>query len=244
VWFRTIAWFALAAVLMTATYPLAVKRFSRGLVSPYPKADTQRRLAAAIFDGAVSLVFVAAFLALPSAALLLAAATYVLLRDALNGQSLGKFLQSLVVINVRTRARCGFREAVGRNFLFVIPGANFAALVLETRTMLRDPQGQRLGDRIAQTQVVDGYGARELIRSIMDQLVAAMRTRAVVPRRRRVATLRRNRTSPRIPAIVSGAMHRTPPASSGVPGTRQRRARGSTSRFARPARTSSSTSQA
>jgi hypothetical protein len=27
---------------------------------------------------------------------------------------------------------------------------------------VRDPQGQRLGDRLAQTQVVEGFGARDL----------------------------------------------------------------------------------
>ena len=33
---------------------------------------------------------------------------------------------------------------------------------IEARTLLRDQQGMRLGDRLAMTQVVDGYGAKDL----------------------------------------------------------------------------------
>jgi hypothetical protein len=32
-------------------------------------------------------------------------------------------------------------------------------------TIIRDPQGQRLGDRLAQTQVIEGLGAKDLATS-------------------------------------------------------------------------------
>jgi hypothetical protein len=37
---------------------------------------------------------------------------------------------------------------------------------------MADPQGQRLGDRLAQTQVVEGAGARELAKSLQDWLMS------------------------------------------------------------------------
>jgi len=55
---------------------------------------------------------------------------------------------------------------VARNVLFVLPGANIAALFLETWTLARDPLGLRLGDRLAMTQVVDGYGAKDLAKDV------------------------------------------------------------------------------
>jgi len=41
-----------------------------------------------------------------------------------------------------------------------------AVVGLEARTLGRDPQGLRLGDRLAMTQVVDGYGARDLAKDV------------------------------------------------------------------------------
>jgi hypothetical protein len=45
--------------------------------------------------------------------------------------------------------------------VFVLPGANLVAVFLEGASIVRDLQGQRLGDRLAQTQVVEGFGARD-----------------------------------------------------------------------------------
>ena len=49
-----------------------------------------------------------------------------------------------------------------------------------------DPQGQRLGDRLAQTQVVEGLGAKDLVKSFQDWLMGfgAELGRAVGKRRR------------------------------------------------------------
>jgi hypothetical protein len=90
-------------------------------------------------------------------------AAYLLLRDGIGGQSIGKLLLGLVVISLETgRASC-VSGAVTRNALLLLPGANVAAIFLEARTIVRDPQGQRLGDRLAQTQVVEGLGAKDLV---------------------------------------------------------------------------------
>jgi hypothetical protein len=59
---------------------------------------------------------------------------------------------------------------VKRNLLLLLPGANVVAVFLEARTMVADPQGQRLGDRLAQTQVVEGAGVKELLKSFQDWL--------------------------------------------------------------------------
>jgi hypothetical protein len=103
------------------------------------------------------------------------------LRDALfiQGQSVGKFCFSLLVISVETGRPCGRGGSIRRNLLFLVPGLNVVAAVLETITALRDQQGQRLGDRLAQTQVVDGLGARELGKLLQKELLAIRRATAV-----------------------------------------------------------------
>jgi len=58
-----------------------------------------------------------------------------------------------------------------RNLLLLLPGANVVAIFLEARTIAVDPQGQRLGDRLAHTQVVEGAGARDLVKSFQDWLM-------------------------------------------------------------------------
>ena len=84
---------------------------------------------------------------------------------AIGGQSLGKLVVGLVVVNVRTGRFCSWKDSVLRNIFVLIPGANIAAVFLESLTILRDPQGQRLGDRLAQTQVIEGLGAKDLAKS-------------------------------------------------------------------------------
>ena len=108
---------------------------------------------------------------------LLAGLLYLLLRDSLLGRSVGKFCFGLVVIDLHTGDPCGRISSMKRNILFLVPGPNFCAPFLELATIVRDPQGQRLGDRLAQTQVVEGLGARDLAsafqrwwRDFLDQL--------------------------------------------------------------------------
>jgi hypothetical protein len=74
----------------------------------------------------------------------------------------------LVVIELNTGRPCGRVGSAKRNAVYLLPGANVSALFLESASIIRDIQGQRLGDRIAQTQVVQGYGAKELVFSIQN----------------------------------------------------------------------------
>jgi uncharacterized RDD family membrane protein YckC len=162
----------LAAMTFTFAYAPIVTYVSRGLISPYTKADVRKRLIAASIDGL--LVATLCLFAWIGAAPLYVAlgAGYLLLRDAIGGQSIGKILLGLVVIDLETGRVASLQSSVKRNFLLLLPGANVVAIVLEARTILSDPQGQRLGDRLAQTQVVEGAGARDLAKSVQDWLLS------------------------------------------------------------------------
>ena len=57
-----------------------------------------------------------------------------------------------------------------RNALLLLPGANVVAIFLEGKTIVMDPLGQRLGDRLALTQVVDALGARDVVNAFQEWL--------------------------------------------------------------------------
>jgi uncharacterized RDD family membrane protein YckC len=163
--------FVLSAVVFALVYfPIATK-LSRAFVSPYAKADVRRRLLAATLDGL--LVVTSCLLSWNTGfvSYLAAGAAYLLLRDAIRGRSIGKFLLGLVVINVETGGPSSLAGSVRRNLLLLLPGANIAAIFLEAGMVVRDPQGQRLGDRLAQTQVVEGFGAKDLVKAFQDWLM-------------------------------------------------------------------------
>jgi uncharacterized RDD family membrane protein YckC len=170
----------LLSALFALVYLPVATRLSRGLVSPYAKADMGRRFGAATVDGLLAATCLIAYRSLDSALFLFVGAIYVLLRDALfvQGQSVGKFCFSLLVISLETGRPCSRAASVRRNLIFLVPGLNIVAAVLESVTAVRDPQGQRLGDRLAQTQVVDGLGARELIKLLQKELLAIRIARA------------------------------------------------------------------
>ena len=155
----------LPAVLFTLVYFPAMK-LSLVLVSPYAKADTRKRLCGSAVD---SLLVTACWLGYWNAGsvpLAVTALLYLLLRDSIGGQSIGKLLVGQVVVDVDTGRRCRVGGSVKRNLMLVIPGANLAALFLEVRTLVQDSQGQRLGDRLAHTQVIEGFGAREAVKDL------------------------------------------------------------------------------
>ena len=155
----------LPAVLFALVYFPTLKYLSVGLVTPYAKVDVRKRLLAAFVDG---LPVIAAWVLYVRTGSLLGAAAaviYLLLRDGIGGQSLGKLFVGLVVVNVRTGRLCSWKDSALRNVFVLIPGANLAAVFLEFITIVRDPQGQRLGDRLAQTQVIEGLGAKDLATS-------------------------------------------------------------------------------
>jgi hypothetical protein len=160
-----IAGLLLPAVLFALAYFPALEQ-SLVLVSPYAKADVRRRVSAIGLDGLfVTTCWIAYWNSgsLPFAA---GGLLYLVLRDSIGGQSIGKFLVGLVVIDVDTGQHCRTGGSIKRNLMLVLPGVNLAALILETRTLLRDPQGQRLGDRVARTQVIEGLGARDVVRNL------------------------------------------------------------------------------
>ena len=163
--------FILPAIVFALVYFPIVTQLSRGLLSPYAKADVRRRLFAATIDGLMVVMSCLLYWTSDFVLYLAAGAAYLLFRDAIRGQSVGKFLLGVVVISLETGRPCSLAGSVRRNLLLLVPGANVVAIFLEVRTVVRDPQGQRLGDRLAQTQVVEGFGAKDLVKSFQDRLM-------------------------------------------------------------------------
>jgi uncharacterized RDD family membrane protein YckC len=161
----------LSAIVFALVYFPIVTQLSRGLVSPYAKADVKRRLLAASIDGLIVLMSCLLYWTLDFVLYLAAGAAYLLFRDAIRGQSVGKFLLGLVVISLESGRPSSLARSVARNLLLLLPGANVVAIFLEARTVVRDPQGQRLGDRLAQTQVIEGLGAKDLVKLFQNWLM-------------------------------------------------------------------------
>jgi RDD family protein len=184
----------LAAAAFAALYYPSFNRLARGIASPYAKADLGRRLSAAVVDGLLCITIWFLFKGHGAALSLVSGPLYLLVRDSIAGRSLGKILFGLVVIDLHTGRPSGLIGSITRNAVFGLPGANLAALFLESASVIRDPQGQRLGDRLAQTQVVEGLGARDLAsdfvawwRDFVGNLDGNPRKRRRVPVRRQAA---------------------------------------------------------
>jgi uncharacterized RDD family membrane protein YckC len=163
-----LGFFVLLALAFSLGYFPVLNRLTVALVSPYARADVRKRLYAAALDSLVVASSGVFAHILQSPWWLTVGAVYLLLRDSVQGQSLGKLVFGLVVIDLQTGRPAALRSSVRRNLLFLLPGANVAAAFLETITPVRDVQGQRLGDRLAQTQVVDGLGVTDLVKSWLD----------------------------------------------------------------------------
>lgn len=173
------------ALLFGLAYFPIVTYLARGLVSHYAKVDLRRRFLAAAVDASLVLSGVSLYTATGASAFLVGAALYVAMRDAVAGRSVGKFVFGLVVIRLESGRPAGAMASLRRNLLFLLPGANVVAIGLESLTIVRDPQGQRLGDRLAQTQVVEGFTVRERARVFADWWRALLP--APTRRRRRLA---------------------------------------------------------
>jgi uncharacterized RDD family membrane protein YckC len=158
----------LSAITLALAYRPILSKLSIALASPYPKADLTKRFFAAMVDGTLVGIALIFYRNSHVPAYLIVAAAYLLLRDAAQGRSVGKFLCGLVVVNLATGRPCGWGPCVSRNVLFLLPGANVVAAFLETSTIVRDPQGQRLGDRFALTQVVEGFGAKDVVSAVQE----------------------------------------------------------------------------
>jgi hypothetical protein len=77
----------------------------------------------------------------------------------------------LTVIQLDGGGKCTLSRSVKRNIIFGVPGLNLLAVVFEAFLCCRDPQGQRLGDKLAQTQVVVGKDAKELVKALQKSLL-------------------------------------------------------------------------
>ena len=161
-----------AAITFALAYSSIGTYVTRGLISPYAKADVRKRLTAASIDGLLVATLCLFYWILDAPLYLALAAVSLLLRDAIGGQSIGKIFLGLVVIDLHSGRVSSLSGSIRRNFLFLLPGANLVAIFLEARTIISDPQGQRLGDRLAQTQVVEGAGAKDLVKSLQDWLLS------------------------------------------------------------------------
>jgi uncharacterized RDD family membrane protein YckC len=134
--------------------------------SPYPRVEWASRFLARLADLLVAGLF--AYL-VPTVGPLLAV-FFVLLADALpNGQSPGKRLVGIKAVHVPTRTPCGPRQSVLRNLTVAVAVAflvtEFNALLawlalpillFEAYSAATDALGLRLGDVLADTQVIDG----------------------------------------------------------------------------------------
>jgi hypothetical protein len=170
-----IPYVVLPAIVFALAYFPIVTYLARGLASYYAKVDVQRRFLAAGVDASLVLTGVTFYMATGAVPFLAGAALYAALRDALGGRSVGKFLFGIVVIRLENGRPAGLMASLRRNLIFLLPGANVMAVGLESLTIVRDPQGQRLGDRLALTQVVEGFTAKETARALADwwrQIVA------------------------------------------------------------------------
>ena len=157
----------LPAVLFALSYR-RLNAVTRGLASPYPKADVRKRLSAAALDGLLVVSCAMLYQRFEAWPFLVLGGLYVLLRDGVRGQSVGKFFFGLVVMQLESGKPATLTTSVTRNIMLAVPGVNLVAPFLEARATWHDPQGQRLGDRLAQTHVVEGLGARDLAAAFVE----------------------------------------------------------------------------
>lgn len=132
-------------------------KLTRKLISPYIKANEIKRLFASTIDVFIYLLFFYYFILYENIYSFAFAASYILFKDSLfHGKSLGKILFGLMVIRISDGKPCKVSQSVLRNAFFVIPGMNIVSLIFEVYFIFNDKQGMRLGDKLAQTQVVEG----------------------------------------------------------------------------------------
>ena len=162
-----LGYLALPAIAFALGYFPAVTYLTRGLVSPYAKADVRRRFSAAAIDLALVVTSVLFYPVTGSLGFVAAGAIYLVCRDAVGGRSLGKLICGLMVVSVETGRPATLMDSLRRNLVLLLPGANLVAVFFEAITIARDVQGQRLGDRLAQTQVIEGLDAKELARAFI-----------------------------------------------------------------------------
>ncbi|MGQ0810250.1 MAG: RDD family protein [Nitrospiraceae bacterium] len=132
-------------------------------VGVYPKSHVLNRFIAKFID----LLLVAAADQVVPPVGFLAGFAYVLVADGFaGGRSIGKRLIGLQTIVPRTRETAGFKDSIIRNLPFAaaqlafeIPWVGWIVssviIAFEALLILGNDQGRRLGDAVAQTQVID-----------------------------------------------------------------------------------------
>ncbi len=131
----------------------------------YPPCEPRRRARARVIDIAFAS---GVWWALRGNAGPIAAATYLALADGAGGQSPGKRLCGIRVVEPETGTPCGFKRSILRNAAYIVTSVagrwgGFPAGVLgwmlvsaiEWIAVRRDPDGRRFGDHAAGTQVID-----------------------------------------------------------------------------------------
>jgi len=114
------------------------------------RADWQTRSLAFLID---LIIYVALFYGLGGPGHFLAM-LYILFRDGIfSGQSIGKKVMGIQVVNADGRV-IHFVDSSFRNVLFLFYVVFPVAILVETIALIRNPEHQRLGDRIAGTRVV------------------------------------------------------------------------------------------
>jgi len=134
-----------------------------GSAEGLPKADVIHRFIAKFID----FLIVAAFARLIPPVGFFAGMTYLLIADGLfQGQSIGKRLIGLQTLRFENGAAVSFRESILRNIPFsaaylclLIPFVGWllggGVVLIEALLVIGNPQGHRVGDEIAKTQVIE-----------------------------------------------------------------------------------------
>jgi uncharacterized RDD family membrane protein YckC len=154
-----------------ASVPVAAPPGPPGLTGGrrYMKAPFGPRLLAYIVDGIVSVGAIAITIALASTVLrnngfigfavvasVIWAFFYGFTKDGREGgQSIGKEMLNLMVVNTTTNQPCSMGESALRALvLFAVNLVPIFGWIIEPIFALADPDGRRLGDRAANTQVI------------------------------------------------------------------------------------------
>lgn len=135
-----------------------MKNNSDGVIKAYKLASPGRRYVGELIDSLISAIILMLFLSLGNSIGLyqditgwsasLIAASYFLLSDGLpRGQSLGKKLLGISVIDSVTGENCSLKQSLFRNLLSPLLGIIDAFFILGKKR-------QRIGDKLAKTVVI------------------------------------------------------------------------------------------
>ena len=140
-----------------------IYKVKKTIISPYTKANLLKRLLASFIDVSICFTFYYLFTYFKNNYFLIIIGAYILCKDILfEGRSIGKLLVGLIVIQITNGKPCKISQSILRNTLFIIPGLNIVSFFFEVFLIYKDKQGIRLGDRLANTQVIEGMKVPEL----------------------------------------------------------------------------------